>query len=92
MPTADDSGPIKSALASAATAASSAQGLVDTADSQAELARAQAIYSESSAAQASAGQSQFAQALSKAVQEEALRKAQALADAQIGRASCRERG
>ena len=55
--------------------------MVDTADSQAELARAQAIYSESSAAQASAGQSQFAQALAKAVQEEALRKAQALADA-----------
>ena len=45
------------------------------------LARAQAIYSESSAAQSSAGQAQFSQSLAKTLQEEALKIAQELADA-----------
>ncbi|PPR60181.1 MAG: hypothetical protein CFH10_01636, partial [Alphaproteobacteria bacterium MarineAlpha4_Bin2] len=72
---------IKAAITEASSSASAAQALIDTAGGQAELARAQAIYSESSTAQASAGQSQFAQALSKAEQETALRKAQELADA-----------
>ncbi|MBN42890.1 MAG: hypothetical protein CL573_05310, partial [Alphaproteobacteria bacterium] len=62
-------------------AAQNAQSLVAGTQSWADQATARAIYSESSAAQAQAGQSQYAQSLSKTVQEEALRIAQELANA-----------
>ncbi|MBO33769.1 MAG: hypothetical protein CMM74_12480, partial [Rhodospirillaceae bacterium] len=72
---------IKTAINEASAAAQNAQALVSSTQGEADLARAQAIYSESSSAQALAGKAQFAQSLAKTIQEEALKIAQELANA-----------